>query len=875
MADMPDYEEEATDKPQARNAGKLVGSEEYVEAAQGIQSDPYDHVSWLSLCEEVCNNRGGSATVTETYQKFLHQFPRSVRVWQDFASWHEKQGDFKASEELLESAVEDVRSVKLWLHYLKTVAQLSMGSDANKDATAADLGKGRRRVESIFEKAVESVGTAYDSAPLWKAYLDFVKDWPGSAGMDPQKKISALKHIYVRAVQVPQEAVDVMWEEFSTFEKTSWTSIGGAAAANVDSSERGGEALLQDLEFKCTNSKAIYKIRARLNARIDTQRFAIPPSRSSKDTDQLELWNTLIRYERSLHAHWDSPVDVDAGIRAAPSPSDRAGAPSLFHNNITMLYEQCLNFFRLHPEVWLAYGSYTLKPEPDDVHDSSSENAPAASAATGLSADAGSELASAREIYTRSLEAIPTSSLLRLAHAEAEEVNGSMTAATRQFKEAFTKLPSAATFSAYQRHLRRTVGMLAARRLFTEAIQERNDKKHGFHIYMSHARMELYSNSDPEVCVKVLDMCRQVYPIACDSVVYVRLLVQALQQTGNLQRIQWCFTTVLGNGGTALVPHAAQSTEAAGVGGHARSSEEPLPAGAVAAAASNNLSLEDTLILWELYYTTETVMGHCSLARLKSIRESRDTALLAVDTKRKASTIVGSTASAATSSSASTAVPPNISGLFDSAHELVARHTMFSTTTVSGPASSSAATSAAFACPAGYGGIVSTRCNNMSLNLPDVDKGAYERCLGRSVLGEKGAYERSLGRSVLGENSRSEILLQGSSNLVNTNTTTTGVPTVLSNLISRLPPHVGLEPNIDLFLRHLKSTTLPPRPLVEEERDLSSNIGAKRTIPGAEWLSGMSAAGNADGDDIDYEMNEAAHSSRDDVFRQRQRARRS
>lgn len=852
MADVPDYEEEATDKPQARNTGKLVGSEEYVEAAQGIQSDPYDYVSWLSLCEEVCNNRGGSATVTETYQKFLHQFPRSVRVWQDFASWHEKQGDFKASEELLESAVEDVRSVKLWLHYLKTVAQLSMGSDANKDASAADLGKGRRRVESIFEKAVESVGTAYDSAPLWKAYLDFVKDWPGSAGMDPQKKISALKHIYVRAVQVPQEAVDVMWEEFSTFEKTSWASIGGAAAAHADSGERGGEALLQDLEFKCTNSKAIYKIRARLNARIDTQRFAIPPSRSSKDTEQLELWNTLIRYEKSLHAHWDSPVE--AGIRAAPS--DRTGEPSLFHNNITMLYEQCLNFFRLHPEVWLAYGSYALST--GDVY--SAENAPAANAATGLSADAGSELASAREVYTRSLEAIPTSSLLRLAYAEAEEVNGSMTAATRQYKEAFTKLPSAATFSAYQRHLRRTVGMLAARRLFTEAIHERNDKKHGFHIYMSHARMELYSNSDPEVCVKVLDMCRQVYPIACDSVVFVRLLVQALQQTGNLQRIQWCFTTVLGNGGTALVPHVAQSTEAVGVGGHARSSEEPLPGGAVAAAAANNLSLEDTLILWELYYTTESVMGHCSLARLKSIRESRDTALLAVDTKRKASTIVGSTASAATSSSVSTAVPPNISGLFDSAHELVARHTMFSTTTLSGPASSSAATSAAFACPAGYGGIVSTRCNNMSLNLPDVDNGAYER---------------SLGRSVLGENSRSEILLQGSSNLGNTNTTTTGVPTVLSNLISRLPPHVGPEPNFDMFLRHLKSTTLPPRPLVEEERDLSSNIGAKRTIPGAEWLSGMSAAGNADGDDIDYEMNEAAHSSRDDVFRQRQRARRS
>jgi len=873
MADLQDYEEDGPDKATARSSGKLVGSEEYVEAAQGIQSDPYDYVSWLSLCEEVCNNRGGSATVTETYHKFLQQFPRSARVWLEFASWHEKQGDYKASEDLLETAVEDVRSVKLWLHYLKTVAHLSMGSASNSaasaSASAADLGKGRRRVESVFEKAVESVGTAYDSAPLWKAYLDFVKDWPGSAGMDPQKKISALKHIYTRAVQVPHEAVDSMWEEFSHFEKTYWASIGGNAAANSDTAERGGDTLLQELEFKYANSKAIYKIRARLNARIDTQRFATPPSRSSKDTEQLELWSSLLRYEKSCAAHWKNPVEAEKEVSATATTSASATATatsarrsSLFHKNLTLLYEQCLNFFRLHPEVWLAYGAFALAPETQAQADSSSEALAADSKSTvaGFTANAGSGIASAREIYARSLEAIPTSSLLRLAFAEAEAVQGSISAASRLFKEAFAKLPSAATFSAYQRHLRRTVGMLAARRLFTDAIHERNDKKHGFHFYMAHARMELYSNSSPEVCVKVLDMCRQVYPIACDSVVYVRLLVQALQQTGNLQRIQWCFTTVLGNGGTAQIPHVSQSTDASGAG-QARAVEETLSA--PSAASPNNLSLEDTLSLWELYYTTESIMGQSSLARLEKIKEFRDATLLALDVKKRASTVVGTAATAATSSSASTTVPPNISGLFDSAHQLVLKHTMFSTTAVAGSStSSSAATSAAFACPTGYGGIVSTRCNNMSLNLPDVDNGAYER---------------SLGRSVLGDNSKQEIINAGSgSNFGGSNTTSTGVPTVLSNLISRLPPHVGPEPSIDMFLRHLKSMTLPPRPLEEEERDLSSNIGVKRMIPGAEWLSGMNAQGNADGgDDIDYEMNDAAQTSRDDIFRQRQRARRS
>jgi len=148
----------------------------------------------------------------------------------------------------------------------------------------------------------------------------------------------------------------------------------------------------------------------------------------------------------------------------------------------------------------------------------------------------------------------------------------------------------------------------------------------------------------------------------------------------------------------------------------------------------------------------------------------------------------------------------------------------------------------------------------MSLNLPDIDKGTYER---------------SVGRSALGNNSKHEVMNQGAGwNMGSSHATSTGVPTVLSNLISRLPPHVGPEPSIDMFLRHLKSTTLPPRPLEEEERDLTSNIGVKRAVPGAEWLSGMSAQSAEGGDDIDYEMNEAAQTSRDDIFRQRQRARR-
>ena len=99
-----------------------------------------------------------------------------------------------------------------------------------------------------------------------------------------------------------------------------------------------------------------------------------------------------------------------------------------------------------------------------------------------------------------------------------------------------------------------------------------------------------------------------------------------------------------------------------------------------------------------------------------------------------------------------------------------------------------------------------------------------------------------------------------------------------------IPELFSAELDVGMFLRQFKTITLPPRPLVESA-DIGSvgdalglagagaGAGSKRTLPGAEWLS--ASAGGGDGDDIDYEMGESSNqTSRDDVFRARQRARR-
>jgi hypothetical protein len=116
-----------------------------------------------------------------------------------------------------------------------------------------------------------------------------------------------------------------------------------------------------------------------------------------------------------------------------------------------------------------------------------------------------------------------------------------------------------------------------------------------------------------------------------------------------------------------------------------------------------------------------------------------------------------------------------------------------------------------------------------------------------------------------------------------------GLPLIVRDLLNRLPLHNGPAPDLEVFLRHVKSLTLPPRPSVVE----SSASTSEGVIAGDESLAHNSSAswlreraGDAEAlDDGDSLVPLLGSSSRgrpddglllndgmDDPFRKRQRA---
>eukprot|EP00605_Chrysophyceae_sp_TOSAG23-4_P002740 GSChrysophyteH1.ASY1.ANO1.3019.1 assembled CDS len=294
----------------------------------------------------------------------------------------------------------------------------------------------------------------------------------------------------------------------------------------------------------------------------------------------------------------------------------------------------------------------------------------------------------------------------------------------------------------------------------------------------------------------------------------MRVLVDALKIQGNINRIRWAFACVLGHGGSEEVPlfKTTLNDESSGNINSSTTSHS----GDLTSTSGAVLSLADQLALWNAYLEAEICLNSCSIARLNQIRDCRDRCLLALEDKIASMGAASST----TTSAFGIDIPKKVPSLFDVPAEIFARHSSHS----HGP-------------------------------LPDVDNSAFDR---------------SRGRSAIGENSRNSQLSNSSSDMHGSS-----IPTVLTNLISRLPPSASTQgqqmPDVDAFLRQLKSITLPPRPLVETEAENIPISGQKRA---ADWLAAGKSGSEKGYDDIDYEENEET-TARDDVFRQRQRARRS
>ncbi len=257
----------------------LIISPEFVEASTAIQEDQWDFSSWMIFLEEVEHHRGGLLSYEVASLKFLDHFPRCAAQWLKLGNHFFLKGDERKAEQYLISGARKCWNVELWSFLLKVmVERLKKIQSHNKEAAAVD----RTKCEATFELALDQIGLAIDSHEIWKAYIDFVDEWPSIDPLDRHKKLTTLRKIYQRAVCISIDNVEKFWSSYETFERDLGVDI-------------AGDASLGELHKKHLHCKTILRERKEKIKGIIFDRFSSPPTNSTVELQELERWSQWIR----------------------------------------------------------------------------------------------------------------------------------------------------------------------------------------------------------------------------------------------------------------------------------------------------------------------------------------------------------------------------------------------------------------------------------------------------------------------------------------------------------------------------------------------------------------------------------------------------
>lgn len=323
-------------------------------------------------------------------------------------------------------------------------------------------------------------------------------------------------------------------------------------------------------------------------------------------------------------------------------------------------------------------------------------------------------------------------------------------------------------------------------------------------------------NRDLKVALRVLNLARERCPTALSDLSYIRAVTRVLVALGDAKQIRWLFQVALSKIGV-------HETVTAVAGGGSDTAVQVIESNKVKTSTVSADGINDDgkleLALTEEFLAAELTLGTADLNELASLRAKRDALKLSLDEQERVR--VG----AAGVKSNRSDIKKLSLGIFGGASEFVERY---------------------------------SDCFGHTLPLPQQDLDLRDRTSRRFSLNTAAtAAGGGGGQSGVRRTDAEFFNLNAEFQL-----SLAGLPLILRDLLSRLPSHSGPSPDIDLFVRHLKSITLPPRPS-QEESDAAAAAGSGGA---ANWMDA-----NYEGGEVDRE--EPEDQGDGDLFRKRQRAR--
>lgn len=289
-------------------------------AHEHVTKNEYDVDAWATYLTEI--QAKPIAQCREFFERFFRVFPTASRQWRYWIDQELLLHNFELAETLLKRCLLSNLDIDLWKLYLRYIKQIKRSSE-DEDKV----------IEEAFEFVVKHMGYDINSAPVWRAYVNVLKNVlaKSQGEFEEGEIIRKIRSVYQRACVLPNSNGEILWREYETWEHSLNKNL--------------AKTLLAEHQPKHVNARICARKRKEMREGIVTVLLAVPPQEEKvpqsrfriKHYNQLLLWKKYIAFEQS------NLMNID---------------PIQLKKRVVFSYRQSLLTLRHFPEMWHEYAMY-------------------------------------------------------------------------------------------------------------------------------------------------------------------------------------------------------------------------------------------------------------------------------------------------------------------------------------------------------------------------------------------------------------------------------------------------------------------------------------------------------------------------------------
>ncbi|GAA5924269.1 cleavage polyadenylation factor subunit RNA14 [Sporobolomyces koalae] len=293
------------------------------QLTQRVEKNPLDGEAQLALLQEV-EAKGDLERTREVYEKFLNTFPDASQQWISYCDLELQHGNFSEVESIFSRCLRISTSVDLWRFYLDYIRRINPIDSNNQEAAKQT----RSIIANAFEFALAHIGQDRRAGDVWVDLINFLREGSTRGTWEEQQKMDALRKAFQRAVQVPLNNVEQIWQDYNAFENGLSKMTAKKFIAELSPSYM-------------TARKCLRELRAQHDA-LYTPLLPHPPDwNSTQSTVALEGWKRYLAFEES------NPLEIDD--------------IGTVMNRVSFAYRKALACLRFYAEVWYLSANYNLR----------------------------------------------------------------------------------------------------------------------------------------------------------------------------------------------------------------------------------------------------------------------------------------------------------------------------------------------------------------------------------------------------------------------------------------------------------------------------------------------------------------------------------